>query len=174
MNTQSEVWLRGPITGIPPLLMPVAHALSQAREDVVRAAEGLSDDALWTRPGGAASAGFHMFHMAQSLDRLMTYARGETLTDSQRMALALEKSGEIDAGADDLIELVTTSVERALRQLRCTSESALTAERRIGRSLLPSTVLGVLFHAAEHTTRHAGQLITTVKVVTGRSDPREE
>ena len=174
MNTQSEVWLRGPITGIPPLLMPVAHALSQAREDVVRAAEGLSDDALWTRPGGAASAGFHMFHMAQSLDRLMTYARGETLTDSQRMALALEKSGEIDAGADDLIELVTTSVERALRQLRCTSEGALTSERRIGRSLLPSTVLGVLFHAAEHTTRHAGQLITTVKVVTGRSDPREE
>ena len=174
MNTQSEVWLRGPITGIPPLLMPVAHALLQAREDVVRAADGLSDDALWTRPGGAASAGFHMFHMAQSLDRLMSYARGETLTDSQRMALALEKSGEIDAGADDLIELVTTSVERALRQLRCTSEGALTTERRIGRALVPSTVLGVLFHAAEHTTRHAGQLITTVKVVTGRSDPREE
>ena len=174
MNTQTEVWLRGPITGIPPLLMPVAHALLQAREDVLRAADGLSDDALWTRPGGAASAGFHMFHMAQSLDRLMSYARGETLTDSQRMALALEKSGEIDAGSDDLIELVTTSVERALRQLRCTSETALAAERRIGRSLLPSTVLGVLFHAAEHTTRHAGQLITTVKVVTGRSDPREE
>lgn len=174
MSTQSEVWLRGPVTGIPALLMPVAHALLQAKEDVVRAAEGLSDDALWTRPGGAASAGFHMFHMAQSLDRLMTYARGETLTDSQRMALALEKSGEIDAGADDLIELVATSVERALRQLRCTSEHALTADRRIGRSLLPSTVLGVLFHAAEHTTRHAGQLITTVKVVTGRSDPREE
>jgi uncharacterized damage-inducible protein DinB len=174
MNTQSEVWLRGPITGIPPLLMPVAHALLQAKEDVVRAAEGLSDDALWTRPGGAASAGFHMFHMAQSLDRLMTYARGETLTDSQRMALALEKSGEIDAGADDLIELVATSVERALRQLRCTSEHALAADRHIGRSLLPSTVLGILFHAAEHTTRHAGQLITTVKVVTGRADPREE
>jgi len=156
------------------MLMPVAHSLLQAKEDVVRAAEGLSDDALWTRPGGAASAGFHMFHMAQSLDRLMTYARGESLTDSQRMALALEKSGEIDAGADDLIELVSTCIERALRQLRCTSESALEGERRIGRSLMPSTVLGVLFHAAEHTTRHAGQLITTVKVVTGRADPREE
>ena len=174
MSTQSEVWLRGPVTGIPALLMPVAHALLQAKEDVVRAAEGLSDDALWTRPGGAASAGFHMFHMAQSLDRLMTYARGETLTDSQRMALALEKSGEIDAGADDLIELVATSIERALRQLRCTSEQALAAERRIGRALVPSTLLGILFHAAEHTTRQAGQLITTVKVVTGRSDPREE
>jgi uncharacterized damage-inducible protein DinB len=112
--------------------------------------------------------------MAQSLDRLMTYARGETLTDSQRAALALEKSGELDADADDLIELVATSIERALRQLRCTSEAGLVGERRIGRSLVPSTVLGVLFHAAEHTTRHAGQLITTVKVVTGRHDPREE
>lgn len=174
MSTHTEVWLRGPVTGIPPLLMPVAHALLQAKEDVARAAEGLSDDALWTRPGGAASAGFHLFHMAQSLDRLMTYARGETLTDSQRTALALEKSGEIDAGADDLIELVATSIERALRQLRCTSEAGLVGERRIGRSLVPSTVLGVLFHAAEHTSRHAGQLITTVKVVTGRHDDREE
>jgi uncharacterized damage-inducible protein DinB len=174
MTTQTEVWLRGPVTGIPPLLMPVAHALLQAKEDVARAAEGLSDDALWTRPGGAASAGFHLFHMAQSLDRLMSYARGETLTDSQRAALALERSGEIDAGSDDLIELVATSIERALRQLRCTSETALSGERRIGRALVPSTVLGVLFHAAEHTTRHAGQLITTVKVVTGRHDPQEE
>jgi len=174
MTTQTEVWLRGPVTGIPPLLMPVAHALLQAKEDVARAAEGLSDDALWTRPGGAASAGFHLFHMAQSLDRLMSYARGETLTDSQRAALALERSGEIDAGSDDLIELVATSIERALRQLRCTSEAGLASERRIGRALVPSSVLGVLFHAAEHTTRHAGQLITTVKVVTGRHDPREE
>jgi uncharacterized damage-inducible protein DinB len=154
--------------------MPVAHALLQAREDAARAADGLSDDALWMRPGGAASAGFHLFHMAQSLDRLMTYARGETLTDSQRVALALEKSGEIDAGADDLVELVSTSVDRALRQLRCTSEASLTQERRIGRALLPSTVLGILFHAAEHTTRHAGQLITTVKVVTGRPGSNDE
>src|SRR5262245_26651048 len=114
MNTQTEVWLRGPVTGIPPMLMPVAHALLQAKEDVARAADGLSDEALWTRPGGAASAGFHLFHMAQSLDRLMTYARGETLTDSQRAALALERSGDIDAGADDLIDLVATSIERAM------------------------------------------------------------
>jgi uncharacterized damage-inducible protein DinB len=171
---QPEVWLRGPVYGIPPLLMPVAHALLQAKEDVARAAAGLSDDALWTRPGGAASAGFHLFHMAQSLDRLMTYARGEALHDSQRVALALEKSGEIDATAEDLIDLVGTSVERALRQLRCTSEASLCTERRIGHSLFPSTVLGLLFHAAEHTTRHAGQLITTVKVVTGRHDPEEE
>jgi uncharacterized damage-inducible protein DinB len=32
---------------------------------------------------------------------------------------------------------------------------------------LPSTVLGLLVHAAEHTSRHVGQLITTMKVVRG-------
>jgi uncharacterized damage-inducible protein DinB len=173
-TTPTEVWLRGPVYGIPALLMPVAHALLQAKEDVARAAHGLSDEALWIRPGGAASAGFHLYHMAHSLDRLMTYARGESLQDPQRTSLALEKSGEIDATADDLVELVSETIDRALRQLRCTPEVSLAVERHIGRALAPSTLLGVLFHAAEHTTRHAGQLITTIKVVTGRSDPREE
>jgi hypothetical protein len=170
----TEVWLRGPVYGIPALLMPVAHALLQAREDVEHAARGVSDEALWMRPGGAASAGFHLYHMAHSLDRLMTYARGESLRDPQRASLALEKSGEIDATADDLAELVSETIDRALRQLRATPEASLAGERRIGRSLAPCTLMGVLFHAAEHTTRHAGQFITTIKVVTGRSDPREE
>jgi uncharacterized damage-inducible protein DinB len=174
VTTPPDVWLRGPVYGIPALLMPVAHSLLQAREDVAHAANGLSDKALWTRPGGAASAGFHLYHMAHSLDRLMTYARGESLQDPQRTSLALEKSGEVDATADDLIDLVAATIDRALRQLRCTPEASLAGERRIGRALAPSTVLGILFHAAEHTTRHAGQLITTIKVVTGRSDPREE
>jgi hypothetical protein len=30
-----EVWLRGPLPGMPPLLQPVAHALLQAREELV-------------------------------------------------------------------------------------------------------------------------------------------
>jgi uncharacterized damage-inducible protein DinB len=35
----------------------------------------------------------------------------------------------------------------------------------VGRAKLPSTVLGLLFHAAEHTQRHVGQLLVTAKVV---------
>ena len=30
---------------------------------------------------------------------------------------------------------------------------------------LPATVLGLLFHAAEHTTRHVGQAVTTQKIL---------
>jgi hypothetical protein len=37
--------------------------------------------------------------------------------------------------------------------------------RQVGRAQLPSTVLGLLFHAAEHAQRHVGQLVTTSKVI---------
>jgi hypothetical protein len=36
-------------------------------------------------------------------------------------------------------------------------------ERLVGRLKLPSTVVGLLFHAAEHTQRHVGQAATTRK-----------
>jgi hypothetical protein len=41
----------------------------------------------------------------------------------------------------------------------------LTDERHVGRARLPSTVIGLLFHGAEHTQRHAGQVATLVKML---------
>jgi uncharacterized damage-inducible protein DinB len=160
-----EVWLRGPVYGIPALLMPVAHTLAQASEDAREAAAGLTPAQLAARPGGAASASFHLFHAAHALDRLLTYARGEALAESQRSALDVEKAGSIDADADELLDQFDAAIERALRQLRCTPEKSLMSERAIGSRRLPTTVLGILFHAAEHTSRHVGQLITTVRIV---------
>jgi len=37
--------------------------------------------------------------------------------------------------------------------------------RGIGRKRIPTNVLGLLFHAAEHTQRHTGQLYVTVKML---------
>ena len=162
---QPDVWLRGPIYGIPPLLVPVAHSLMQAREDAFRAVSEVREEALWTRPNGAASAAFHLFHAAHALDRLMTYARGEPLQEPQRRAIALERSGEFDVSRADLLELLDMAIDRALLQLRCTPESSLLKDRRVGKADLPSTVLGLLYHASEHTARHVGQLITTIKVI---------
>jgi len=51
--------------------------------------------------------------------------------------------------------------------LRGTSRDLLLDERKVGRAGLPSTVLGLLFHAAEHSTRHVGQAITTAKILAG-------
>lgn len=160
-----EVWLRGPLPEYPPVLMPVAHALLQAREDIERVAASATAEELWQRPGGAAAAGYHLQHLAGSLDRLFTYARGESLNEAQRKEL-LHEGTPGDSGSV-LVPRVLERIDRALEQLRGTSPGSVGEAREVGRAKLPSTLLGLLFHGAEHTTRHVGQLITTLKVVRG-------
>jgi uncharacterized damage-inducible protein DinB len=164
-----EPWLRGPVEGVDPYLMPAAHALQQSREDLARAAEGLTADQLWARPGGAASVGFHLRHVAFSIDRLLTYARGEALSDAQRNAAASEAvvGPEREPGA--LVAAAAAAIETALGQIRSTPRASLLEPRAVGRAGLPSTVLGLLFHVAEHTQRHTGQVIATAKAVRGES-----
>src|SRR3954447_8828139 len=163
---EPEYWLRGPIAGVAPLLQPVAHSLFQAREDVAAALSRLPLDHLWSTTHGAASIGFHVKHLCGSLDRLFSYARGEALTGPQLAYLQTERDpGAPPADAAALVALVDATVERALVQLRGTSAATLTDARAVGRQRLPSTVIGLLVHAAEHTTRHAGQIITTAKIV---------
>ena len=159
-----EVWLRGPLPDIPPLLQPVAHALLQAREEVVAELAGFPEDRLWTRPGGVASVGFHLQHLSGVLDRLFTYAQGKGLNEAQSRKLATEGTPEPGAGIPELISRFGSQVDRALEQLRTIDERTLTDSRAVGRAQLPSTVLGLLVHAAEHTQRHVGQLLVTVRV----------
>jgi uncharacterized damage-inducible protein DinB len=166
--TPPEPWLRGPVPGMPPLLMPAAHALQQVMEDVERAAAGLTTDELWARPGGAASVGFHLRHLAGSTGRLLTYARGEALTAAQLAALRAEgEAGEPPAAAASLVEDALAVLRDALDVLRATPEATLAEPRTVGRAALPSTVLGLLFHTAEHAQRHAGQIVTTARIVRG-------
>jgi uncharacterized damage-inducible protein DinB len=161
-----EPWLRGPVPGIPALLQPAAHAFQMSVEDCVRAAATLAPEELWTTPGGAASVGFHLRHLAGSTDRLLSYARGEALTRAQLTALAAEGvPGEPAPAAAELLEAWQRAVTRALAQLAATPEATLTDPRAVGRARLPSTVLGLLFHAAEHASRHTGQVVTTAKMV---------
>jgi hypothetical protein len=168
MTVKPEPWLRGPIPGIPPLLQPAAHAFQMALEDSTAAALPLTNDELWVKPGGAASAGFHLMHLSGSTDRLLTYARGEALSVAQRRALADEQADLPERPPlDTLIDRWRATVEAALAQLGGTPESILQEPRAVGRAGLPSTVLGLLFHAAEHAHRHTGQLVTTAKVVKG-------
>jgi uncharacterized damage-inducible protein DinB len=163
---QPEVWLRGPVPDIPALLQPVAHGLLQCREELTAALAGLPPDKIWARPNGVASIGFHARHAAGSLDRLFTYARGEGLSSSQQAALAVEADPDLTPiAAATLVAAFDRAVERALEQLRATKETTLLEPRGVGRRQLPSTVLGLLFHAAEHTQRHVGQLVTTAKLV---------
>jgi len=159
-----EVWLRGPLSDIPPLLQPVAHALLQAREEVAAEMAGFPEERLWERPGGVASVGFHLQHLAGVLDRLFTYAQGRALNELQAKALAAEGVPDPRLSSKDLVAAFHTQVDRALEQLRVTDDRILTEYRPVGRAQLPSTVLGLLVHAAEHTQRHVGQLLVTVRV----------
>jgi uncharacterized damage-inducible protein DinB len=162
----TEVWQRGPVPGFDPYLMPIAHAFLQVKEDLEALASIVPADKAWERPGGAASIGFHIRHIGGSTDRLLTYARGEALTDEQRAAARAES----DSGGplDPLIRSTQAALDRALQQLRDTAPDTLLAERKVGRAGLPSTTLGLLVHAAEHATRHMGQATTMAIVLGGR------
>ncbi|HWA58227.1 MAG TPA: DinB family protein [Gemmatimonadales bacterium] len=168
MATPPEVWLRGPLPGISPYLQPAAHALLQVREDVEPVVAALSDAELWSRPAGVASVGFHLLHLAGSIDRLLTYSRGEPLSPDQLQALAREKTAHQDR--PDRVSLLTglsRSIDGALHYFRALAPEALLASREVGRKRLPSTTLGLIVHAAEHASRHAGQIVTLGPVVRG-------
>jgi len=161
---QIEPWLRGPIESIHPALNPIAHSLMQVIEDLPRIVSGLTKEQLWSTPGGAASVGFHLKHMASSLDRLYTYARGEKLTEEQFVVLRSEKEPD-DRTVDELLAATISQIEKAIQQLRETEAETLHDTRLVGRAGLPSNQLALLYHGAEHLQRHIGAMIATAKIV---------
>ncbi len=164
-QTAPEAWMRGTVTGFDPFLQPIVHAFIQVKEDLARLAGTVSDDDVWAKPGDAASIGFHVRHIGGATDRLLTYARGETLSAEQLTALKAE--GAPGAGLADVVAQTVTQIDRALDQIAATSPDSLLEPRKVGRAGFPSTTLGLLFHAAEHATRHAGQALTTAKILLG-------
>ncbi|MFB2119770.1 DinB family protein [Parapedobacter sp. 2B3] len=162
---QPEVWMRGPVPGVPPLLQPVAHALLQAREEVARYMDGFDDAFLWMKPGGRASVGFHLQHITGVVDRLFTYALGNPLSERQFENLRAEGQEAQHIRSVDLVHAFSEQVDAAVAQLQATDETSLTDARYLGRKRIPTTLIGLLFHAAEHTQRHVGQLLVTVKLI---------
>ena len=160
----SEVWMRGPIPGIPPLLQPVAHALLQAQKEIPFHLYDFPESRLWARPSGLASVAFHLQHITGVIDRLFTYARAEMLNENQLLYLASEGTEVAGLNIQSLILSLNAQVTLALEQLKQTKEDELTVRRGIGRKQIPTTLIGLLFHAAEHTQRHVGQLLVTAKL----------
>ena len=167
LSTREEYWLSGPVSGVPDLLQPVAHALLQARDEIATALQGFDDDKLFERPLKLASVGFHLQHIAGVLDRLFTYARAESLSEAQLEYLANE-AGRVNSEAlSDLLFVLSVQVDKSITYLETVEPGTLTDARFVGRKRLPATVMGLLFHAAEHTMRHCGQLLVTARIVTG-------
>jgi uncharacterized damage-inducible protein DinB len=163
-----EVWLRGPLPNVPPLLQPIAHALLQATEEIGALMNDFPDELLWQRPAGVASVGFHLQHLTGVLDRLFTYALGKPLDEKQLRYLKMEGVESDQVTASLLVDRFREQVERSIELLMGIEDRTLTDHRGVGRAGLPSTVIGLLTHAAEHTMRHTGQLLVTVKVLRHR------
>ena len=158
----TEPWLNGPIEGVPPHLMPVFHSFAMVREDLARYTEGLTTEDVWRRTGSLPSLGFHLRHIAHSVDRLVTYLCGDQLSEAQ--IAALKQEGEPGASLEELLAGVHAQLNAAEVRLRTVRKDSMEEPRYIGKKRLPSTVLGLLVHVAEHTQRHLGQAITTAKL----------
>ena len=166
MENKREVWQRGPLENIPALLQPVAHALLQALEELHDMMNTFPEKLLWEKPAGVASPAFHLQHLTGVLDRLFTYARKELLTPVQLHALSIEgNQQETSSSMMELIELFNKQVDLSIHELSTVNIDMLTEVRTVGRKLIPATLIGLYVHAAEHTMRHIGQLLVTVKML---------
>jgi uncharacterized damage-inducible protein DinB len=157
---QPEPWLRGPIEGVDAAVMPVFFSFAQVREDLARYVTSLTSEQLW-RKTSSGSIGFHLQHLAGSVDRLTTYLMGDQLSPAQLSALKDESEGAVDV--PELLTRVDDALGDSERRLRTLDPASLYDARSVGRKALPTTVLGLIVHLAEHTQRHLGQVITLCK-----------
>jgi hypothetical protein len=159
---QPEPWLRGPIPGVHPLVMPVFFSYAQVREDLRRHTAGISDEQVW-KPVAGQSLGFHLKHLAGSVDRITTYLMGRQLEAGQLSFLKQESqpSGTLV----EFLSLVEQGLARSEGELREIDPASLYAARVVGRRALPTTVIGLIVHLAEHTQRHLGQAILIAKLL---------
>jgi uncharacterized damage-inducible protein DinB len=162
-----EPWLRDTLADVPVVLRAVLHALELATEDIARCCGDLTDAQLHARPAGVAPVAFHLRHIARSIDRLLTYAENRELTNVQVAALKTE----LDLGGtrSELFEEFREAMAKSTKRIRAFIPTRLEEVRDVGKRKLPTTVGGLLIHVADHTQRHAGQAVTTAKIVAAQS-----
>ena len=161
-----EPWLRGTLTDVPAVQRAVLHALELAREDLERWCGELTEEQLNARPDGLAPVAFQLRHIARSLDRLLTYAEGKSLSAEQIAAMKAEM--EPGARPSEIFPEIFAALKSADERVRVFSPADFELPRAIGRQHMPTTLGGILVHVADHTQRHVGQAITTAKVVKSR------
>lgn len=159
-----EAWLSGKLDGFSDVMMPTAHALVQAIRDLQRVSD-LREEELLTKPNDSPSVAFHLRHIAGSCDRLLTYAKDENLNEKQFDFLKSETVENSLLNAEELVDQAIAEIEKVLEFCKTVSSEILFEPRFVGRKKLQTNVFGLLFHIAEHTARHVGQIITTAKIV---------
>ena len=159
----AEPWLRGTLSDIPPVPRALLHSLEMAEEDTAKWCRGLDDREMHARPFQLPSVAFQLRHIARSLDRFCCYAEGKPLTQEQLADLAGEMNGT--GTTESIFKELTESLANTRKRLEAIIQKPLDQPISIGRKALPTSIGGLLVHAAEHTQRHLGQAITTAKVI---------
>jgi len=160
---QPEPWLRGCTENLPAVHLAVLNALELTLENVDHWCFGLTQEDFHARPHGLPSVAFHIRHIARSIDRLLTYAEDNRLTEGQ--FAALETESEPTASIQTILDEFHGSFDRASLRIRELVGIDLELPRSVGRKNLPTTVGGLLVHIAEHSQRHTGQIVTTAKLL---------
>jgi uncharacterized damage-inducible protein DinB len=159
----TEPWLSGTHAEVPAVGRAVLHAFDLALDDLTKWTEGLTDAEVHAQPLGLTAIAFHLRHIARSTDRLLSYAEGNQLTAGQLAALKAEQAGEETLAA--LLAEVKASFSNAAERVRALATADFEVFRGVGRKQLPTCIGGALIHVADHTQRHAGQVVTTAKVL---------
>jgi hypothetical protein len=162
-GTRVEPWMSGTLSGLNPVLAALLYSFQHARADLEAWTKDLSTEDLSRGVLGLAPVSFHVRHIAGSVDRLLTYARGEQLSAAQLAALR-EESGT-GLSRDELLKLLDDAFERAGATVRELDPGSLDDKREIGRKRIPVPLATLLVHIAEHTQRHVGEAIVTAKAV---------
>lgn len=175
MSERKEVWQRGPIENVAPLLQPVVHALLEVGEEIHDIMEDFPESLLWEKPAGVASPAFHLLHIYGVIDRLFTYARKDLLTKEQLHSLSLEGDAENSfLSMKQMISNLDARISLAVEELKTINIETLSEARGVGRKQIPTSLIGLYFHAAEHSMRHVGQLLVTVKFLKSSREQREQ
>ena len=158
-----EPWLRGTLSNVPVVHRALLHSLEMTQEDTTKWCRDLDERELHARPFHLPSVAFQLRHIARSLDRFCSYAEGTPLSPQQFAALASEMAG--DGNKESIFSELEESLDQTRRRLEAIVRQPPDLPVSIGRKALPTTLTGLLIHAAEHTQRHVGQAITTAKLI---------
>jgi len=143
--------------------MPVFFSFAQVREDLATHTAGIRNEELWRPVTGKHSLGFHLKHIAGSVDRLTAYLMGDPLSPAQLEFLKNEHTA--DASLDELLTSIDSKLHAAEQQLRRVPANSLFDRRVVGRQALPTSVIGLIVHVCEHTQRHLGQAIVLAQLL---------
>ena len=137
----------------------VDRQLEQSLQKIRTCVDALRDDELWWRPNESCNAvGNLILHVCGNLSQWILAGVGGELFERHRAA---EFSARGTAGKAELLERLTDVVGRCRGVVATAARDQLIAARRIQDT--DTDGLGAIFHAVEHMSYHAGQIVFIAK-----------